>query len=334
VFQPDNKIGWLPFALIRGRRLLTEKRFDAIISSAPPYTSHLIGALLARPYGIPLILDYRDDWISNPRHSYPTRMHRDLAARMERFALSRATHVTVINESIRTKILERGAELLGAEDVSVISHGYDDAVSHRATEMSSLDPKTVARVDSSTVTFVYTGVFYDVQRPDTFLAGLARVLEESPSLRNVIRARFIGLLPDYVMTMIHDLKLDDVVIYEGYMEHKKSIECLFDSDILWMTIGQAPGADGISTGKLYEYFGTRKPVLGLVPEGVAAEDIRRYGNGVVVDPDDEDGAADAIRSLAESVLSGGLPEVNEAFVRSLHRRRLAQEMAGLIPVTE
>ncbi|MBI4531732.1 MAG: glycosyl transferase family 1, partial [Candidatus Latescibacteria bacterium] len=33
---PDNKVGWFPFALARGRKLLRERRFDAIYATAPP----------------------------------------------------------------------------------------------------------------------------------------------------------------------------------------------------------------------------------------------------------------------------------------------------------
>ena len=42
-----------------------------------------------------------------------------------------------------------------------------------------------------------------------------------------------------------------------------------------MTVGNGTGQELISTSKLFEYFGTLKPVLGLVPEG-AAKDATYY----------------------------------------------------------
>ena len=88
LFVPDNKIGWLPHALRAGRRLLKERAFDAIFSSAPPYTAHLIAARLSRQSGVPLVVDFRDDWVGNPRHVYPTPLHRYLNGRLERLGAS------------------------------------------------------------------------------------------------------------------------------------------------------------------------------------------------------------------------------------------------------
>jgi len=84
LFQPDNKIGWFPFAVREGKRLLHEHTHHVILASAPPYTAHLIGSKLSRETGLPLVLDYRDDWVDNPRHTYPTKWHRNKAVKQER----------------------------------------------------------------------------------------------------------------------------------------------------------------------------------------------------------------------------------------------------------
>ncbi len=80
--------------------------------------------------------------------------------------------------------------------------------------------------------------------------------------------------------------LSDVVNYLGYESHSDIVKRMSEADVLWLTIGKRPGADGISTGKLYEYFGARRPVLGLVPDGVAREDLVRYGAAELADPED------------------------------------------------
>jgi hypothetical protein len=39
------------------------------------------------------------------------------------------------------------------------------------------------------------------------------------------------------------------------------------SDILWLMIGRGKNTDTVSSSKVFEYFGTRKPVIACVPEG-------------------------------------------------------------------
>ncbi|MDI6739276.1 MAG: glycosyl transferase family 1, partial [Candidatus Edwardsbacteria bacterium] len=75
-FIPDNKIGWIPFAVRAGMRAAQRYPIDAILSSAPPYSSHLAGVILKRALGKPLVSDFRDSWTNYTWVSYPTRFHR------------------------------------------------------------------------------------------------------------------------------------------------------------------------------------------------------------------------------------------------------------------
>ncbi len=76
------------------------------------------------------------------------------------------------------------------------------------------------------------------------------------------------------------LGIDDFVRYVGYVVHEEAVAQLQATDVLWMTIGKRPGAEGISTGKLFEYFGTRKPILALVPGGGCLRSASALRRGV------------------------------------------------------
>ncbi|TNE34618.1 glycosyl transferase family 1, partial [bacterium] len=75
--QPDSKIGWKKKAIAVGSKIIEESKPDVILSTAPPFTSHLVAAELADKYGIPLVLDYRDQWYGNPFNSMPTKFHKN-----------------------------------------------------------------------------------------------------------------------------------------------------------------------------------------------------------------------------------------------------------------
>lgn len=313
---PDNKIGWLPFAVAKANALLATGRFGAVLASAPPYTALVAGAMAARRHGLPLVLDLRDDWLGNPRHTYPTRLHRRLHAALERWTFRRASSILTISEAMRQQVAARHPDLAGR--LHVVPQGYDEA------DFSGSLPE---RSDDR-FRIVYTGVFYDAQRPDVFLDGLARFRAAHPEAR--VEARFAGLVPEPFETLAARLGLLEAVTTLGYLPHDATVAEQRAADLLWMTVGRRPGAAGISTGKLFEYIGTRRPILGLVPEGTAREALVAYGASYLADPDDP---AEVAQRLAEAYTAwrgGALPVPDEAFVRRHGRQVLAGDVAAIL----
>ena len=318
VFVPDNKLGWMPFAVRAGLREATLQSFSAVFSSAPPYTGHLVGRKIARRLGLPLIVDFRDDWVGNPRHFYPTPLHRKLHGRQERQVLQRASAVTTINRPILDGLQTRHKHLRFPG--YVIPHGYEEQ-----------HPSSVTRTNhKNQLRFVYTGVFYDAQTPEYFLRGLREFLTQHPDMRNRVSAIFAGLVPDYFARLVRNLKLEQVVQYVGYLEHDSVVALQQKADILWMTIGSRPGASQISTGKLFEYMGTRKPILALVPPGAASNTLHRYKAAYIVSPEDVNQTTQALSRIRNDWCDQRFPKPDEAFVSMLSRNHLTQKLSDVL----
>lgn len=324
VFIPDNKVGWMRPALGEALNIVGQKPHDLIYSSAPPYASHLAAARLARKTGIPLVLDFRDDWVGNPRHIYPTPWHRARSTRLEGRALQAADRVVVIGDAIRESLATRHPDILTPEKAQVIPQGFDPADFDAEPRIPGLT------TDPEVFTLLYSGVFYDAQSPEPFLRGLAALAERKPALRKHIRAVFTGLLPAFAKTLAAQLHIEDMIHHTGYLPHEDAVAGLLAADALWMTIGRAAGSDRIWTGKLYEYFGAGKPILGLVPEGVARKALKEYGASTIVEPDaPPDLMADAIERLYEQWRTGNTPQPDPAWIAGFDRERLAGALAGI-----
>ena len=323
LFVPDNKIGWMPAAVRRGKELLSERRFDAILATAPPYTAALIGQRLAASSRLPLALDFRDDWVGNPRHTYPTPLHRRLHLLLERRALKAAGRIFTINDRICTAMLERSPALLAADTIRVLPQGYDaaDFTTKAVDEPRGRDTRC---------RFVYSGVFYDRQKPDFFLHALARVLNRHPEWRDLVEACFVGLLPAYVPALVASLGLGPNVTAAGYKTHPETIHQVLSADVLWLTVGSGPGQEQISTGKLYEYLGTRKPILGLVPDGAARDVLYQDQAALYVEPEDIPAIADAIEMLVRGWMNSTLPVGDATHRGRFERRLLTQSLAGYL----
>lgn len=322
-FVPDNKVGWMPPALRKGKELLSSLDVDAIFSSAPPYTAHLVAARLARRAGCPLVTDFRDDWLGNPRHVYPTPLHRRVNEWMERGVLRQSDVVTTINDPLRASLAVRVDGERHRPAFRILPQGFDPE------DFDGVGGKHGAEV-SSRMRIVYSGIFYDAQTPDFFLRGLARLVRGSPERRAQMDVVFVGLVPPASQELIRRLGLDDVVRCVGYLPHEDAVRQLVEADVLWLTVGRQEGEEMISTGKLFEYLGARKPILGLVPEGAARRTLEASGAGVVVDPDDVAGIAEALDTLVDAWERDALPQPDPSFVERFDRRSIARSLASLL----
>jgi len=318
---PDNKIGWKRHAMKEGKKLLKENSFDLVYATAPPYTCFLVGEALARFSGLPLVLDYRDDWVSNPRHRYPTPLHRFLAARMERRVLNESSVAIAINGTIAGLIRTRAP---GTETV-VIPQGFDPE-DFEGTPDHHVGLEVITSVKMS---FLYTGMFYDAQQPDTFLKAFASVMNHHPEYRDRVTARFVGLFSDRAKKLVSRLGIESNVQILGYKSHSESVLELRNCDVAWMTIGDQPGGEMISTGKLFEYMGSEKPILALIPEGEARSILEPYNASFICSPSDEMTAAELITRLIQDWQSGSLPRGNRTYRKRFDRKKLAAEVASI-----
>ena len=68
ILQPDPQILWNSFALRIAKSAIREslrndEPFEAIYVTGPPFSSFLLGRSLKRRFGLPLVLDFRDEWL-------------------------------------------------------------------------------------------------------------------------------------------------------------------------------------------------------------------------------------------------------------------------------
>jgi len=319
-FVPDNKRGWRRHARKAFKQMDQLPRVDAVLSSAPPYTSLMVGADLATYLGVPHIVDYRDDWLDNPRHRYPTPLHVKWHRRLEKRVVSKAASVLTINASIGNLIKRRHP----GSPVTVLPHGFDPEDFHRGVHEAQEDRP------AGPMRLVYSGMFYDAQQPDTMLRAISLLQERNPNLSSSLEVRFVGLFPEEKRSLIEELGLEELVVETGYQDHRSAVREIVTADVLWMTVGRQPGEHMISTSKLHEYMGTGKPVLALAPDGEVRTALSGYGASWTVDPDDVGETATVIASLLQKHQSGELPRGDDTWILQFNRKAQTAELGRLL----
>ncbi len=321
-FIPDNKIGWKRHALKAASELLAKEKFDVIFSTAPPVTDFLIGVELKKRFNIPLVLDYRDSWLSYPFKYLPTPLHRYIHYRKEKSVAHQSDMIVTTNRRVKEELLTR-YKFLSHNDVMILSHGFDPE------DVQVENPDLLPHIEKMRIT--YSGMFYANITPVYFLHALQKVFKENAHLRGRIEACFVGLFRPEHINLINQLGLQHAVNLLGYLEHKEAVKYLLASDVLWMMIQY----DWTTPGKIYEYIGTQKKILGCVPKGYMRSTIEEAG-GVCVEPTNVNQIAEAIVHLHQQYerkeLRGARPDVADKYNRVTLTGELAKIFTKFLEV--
>lgn len=264
ILVPDNYAEWLPFALRKGRKLLKANQYDIIISSSEPRVCHLLGYFLKKESQIPWIADYGDTWIYPIAPLLPeSRFKQYILRKVETIILQKVDALTVAARGIKRVYLEQ-YPFLNSEKVHVITQGYD--------------PDTFSRIGEETsqkFRIVYCGSFYrNLRNPMNFLHAIKELD------RDDIEVIIAGRINEFV----HELKKDrykKIIFYRGFLNHFQSL-ALEKSATVLLHIGTA--SDVQVPGKLYEYFGARRPIL-CIQGGemdLSVKLVTQYNKGLVV----------------------------------------------------
>ncbi|HKB85260.1 MAG TPA: glycosyltransferase [Ignavibacteriaceae bacterium] len=313
-YIPDNKKSWSVKALPAARKLLKEEEFEMIFVSAPPFSSFDLAVKLKKEFNLPLVIDYRDLWYGNQFSFYLTPLHSYLHRQMEYAVLKAADRIIVINRRMKEKIMKRYG-FLTFEDVYIIPQGYDPQ------DFQNIIPE---KKNNNKMRLTYSGLFYEFITPKYFLQAFKQLSLERPDIAANIELHFIGLLRNENRKLARKLDLQSFVKEHGYLDHRDSLVKLMSSDVLWVMVGDRKNADTVSTGKSFEYFGTRKPVIASVPTGALKTAMEEYGAAFITAPYDVESIKNAIMTAYEMYTNNSLPVPNEEFIEKYRRDYLTE----------
>ena len=254
---PDAQTGWRAPALRRGAEILRSAGpFDMIYASAPPFSGLMVAARLSRMTGLPWVAELRDLWTDN-HHYRHGRLRHALDRRIEARVLASASALVTVSEPLAQTL--RGRFLMPVE---VVPNGYDEF--HPLTAAAS---PTARQFE-----LVYTGSIYPAYDLDTLFSALALLREERPHLRICFHGRNLGAL----RLRLQNSGFDDLFRISQTVPHEEALARQRAADALLFFGWRGAQGDGILTSKLFEYLGSRRPILAI---GSAAADTgRMIGN--------------------------------------------------------
>ena len=305
LFIPDPYAPWIPTAVAGGRRLLAREQFDAIFSSQPRPSVHVVAAALARASHLPWLADYRDPWCDNAFRTYATRLHAAADLRLEAHALRAAAALSAVNQPILDGLLRRHPWLEG--HAHVLPNGYDSTEAAAAAELGA------------GFWFVYTGRLYKrEQQLEAFLTALAGLPQD-------VKALFVGDAAR-VRPLAAKLGIEDRVRVERLVPHAVALGYQRAADALLLMTGRR--AESMSS-KVFEYLDSGRPVFAITaPHSAASALLAEVGGGVTVEHD-----ADVHQPLARfvaDVRSTGGPVADADALARYDMVGVAAELAAVL----
>lgn len=315
LFFPDNKVGWIPFALMKGLKLCRREKFDLIFSSSPPPSLNLTGYLLKLFTGIPWIADFRDSWSGYKMEIYPTPLHLFLKKKMEGLIIQKADKVITANPAITRDFETR---LSHPEKICLIDQGYDEE-----------DFQGVSSPSSEIFTIGYLGTFSPDCDPEPFFAALGGLIGEGIISKDKIRFVQVGLSMGIDLdNLIEKYKLKEVVQEKGYLSHPDSLKEIAKVSLLLLVTSDHPL---IFPAKVFEYLRLKKPILGILPpKSQIAEFLIEMKAGIVVSPKDENGIRQRILLYFKNFAEGKLTlDMSEDEINKFERKSITFKLASL-----
>jgi glycosyltransferase involved in cell wall biosynthesis len=322
LLQPDPQILWNGPAFLRGLRALRETRHDVIIASAPPFSSLLLGAALGSAAGVPLVLDYRDEWAISSRN-WENRQLRGpsiaIQRAMEHYGLRRARAVIATSPRSAAALHRLCRQAGGSASVTHIFNGFDP---------DDFLTAPAPRAADAAFRIVYTGTLYKLMSPEPLVAAVEALASERPDLARRLELVFAGrqaaaqaaqLAPAGRLCRLRTLE---------YVTHPEAIALMRSADALCLLVSDIPGADRIIPAKLFEYIASRKPILAVAPPGDVWQVLRSHPAVFVCTPQDAGG----IRAWLCRALERGIrfPDASPFDATPFNRREQARQLASLL----
>ena len=331
LLQPDAQVLWTPNAYQEALRLLRQMPHDAILATAPPYSNLLLGGLLKRKTGLPLIVDYRDEWDLSSK--YLENSQRDwwstfVQKRIQRWILKRSDQILATTQA-STRLLEQRAHDWGSQaEADCIYNGFDaDDLQHVAADSSLQKPADCFRI-------VYTGTLWNLTTIAPLVSAIEELRERQPELLPKLELVVVGRkTPQQQALLDRTVACGCRTVFADYCDHDQALGWMASADALCLLLSDVPGADRVAPAKLFEYLALRKPILSITPDGETTDIVRRFYPDSRFAPADAGGIARWLEQRLEVERFAGAAQVDELFhaeINEFSRENQAKKLAALL----
>ncbi len=270
-FIPDARKFWIKPATKYLLNYLKNNNIDAIISTGPPHTTHMIALNVTAKKTIPWLADFRDPWTNIDFYhklkltAWADKTHKKL----EQKVLQKANQIVTVSWSWAADFYKISNRM-----PMVITNGFDPADFKEAGQLP-LDKK---------FTITHAGSLNDDRNPHILWLALNNLCNNVKGFKTDLVIKFIGQVDISAINELTAKGLSANFTKINSLPHQQVITHLIKAQLLLLPLNDTPNINGVVPGKLYEYLGAKRPIICIgKTTGDAAKIIEETNAGSVVD---------------------------------------------------
>ena len=315
-FIPDSRKFWIQPSVKFLTKFLNEHHTDIVITTGPPHSMHLIGYELKKRFPIKWISDFRDPWTEIDYFHQLPHTKKTIAKhfQLERKVIETSDSVIVVGHTMKEKFLQF------TNEIDLITNGFDD---QNINFSKALDGK---------FSITHIGMMNSDRNPTILWQVLDEICRTNFEFKKDLKIKLIGKID---ADILDDLKVfdDENVECISYVNHQEVMKYQSSSQVLLLCINNVPSANGIVTGKIFEYLQAKRPILAIGPEeGDAAKIIRDTNAGVIIDFNNKVKLKEQLLLLYQKFQNKSLTSDSNG-IEQYHRRNLTEQLASVIKRT-
>lgn len=319
---PDHMVLWVPFAVLRGIKIIKDQDIDTVFVSSPPNSSQLIGYFLSKIKKVKWIADLRDPICGNIAETnlmspsdFISKVEKKVRIRYENFIVNNAEVIIANTETHRRELIDK----FKVDKFHAVRNAFDED-----------EYKDIGIEKYANFTISHAGSMYGLRKADVLFKAIKNLEARlSPGLLN-LQILFVGLSDPQLEKEVKYYDVEKYVKIEKMVSHKESIQIMVNSHLLLLIKGTGKGSYGQIPGKFFEYLGAKNKILYLGPrESEVAEIINSLDVGYVIG-DDVSAISSKLRSEYDAFLNKEIHQINDGRIADYNCHNMSKEIYNLL----
>lgn len=319
ILIPDARVFWIHPAVKQIRKYLKDHPVDAVITTGPPHSVHIIGFKLKKKLNIKWLSDFRDPWseIDYLEEFNPGRLAMNQHKKLERKVLKTADKVITVSKNWAEDL-----KRLGASEVSVITNGFD------SSDFKDFDYNS----SSDKIVLLYSGMLNEFRNPEFLWEELENLCETNKEFSQAFQLKFYGTIDQGVFNYLDgNPHLSQRYSFGGYISHRELLKEYEKASVLLLIQNDTKNALGHIPAKVFEYMATGRPILAIVDKASDIAKILKTENaGVVIDRNNKEEVNQVLSDVLISMLLKHEPGRNKSIETKYSREALTKQLVEII----
>lgn len=315
-FIPDARKFWIKPSIRYLTGYLESNTVDALITTGPPHSLHLIGLEISNRHHIPWLADFRDPWTNIDFYeelmltAWADRKHHKLEKRV----LTGADRVTVVSPTMQKEM-----EAISRRPIDLLTNGYDSE--DYREDVRELDPK---------FSITHIGTMVETRNPHNLWKVLSELVTKKPEFANDLEIQLVGKVDISILESIERYGLRPYLTKSDYLPHEEVTQVQQKSRILLLVLNDSPNAKCLLPGKLFEYLAAKRPIITIGPSDGDVARIMKLSDSYLLADLDETGNLKSFILHQYRQFKQGMDQKVTAEIEQFSRASLTEQLSAIL----